>query len=106
MPRSSHAVPVGPAAPSTTDAVHVTVEIEALAAPDTLSRLLEPVVVMQAVAQSVTAALTADRSVMVVRLDLGGDRTTAERLVRKLQGAVTVLSARIVAAPALHAISA
>jgi hypothetical protein len=105
MPRSSHAVPVGPATPSTTDAVHVTVEIEALAAPDTLSRLLEPVV-MQAVAQSVTAALTADRSIMVVRLDLGADRTTAERLVRKLQGAVTVLSARIVAAPALHAISA
>jgi hypothetical protein len=84
----------------------VTVEIEALAAPDTLSRLLEPVVVMQAVAQSVSAALSDDRSVMVVRLDLGPDRSTAERLVRKLQGAVTVLSARIVPAPALHAVSA
>ena len=103
MPRHHHAAP---AAPSTTDPDRVTVEIEALAAPDTLSRLLEPIVVMQAVAHSVTAALTADPSIMLVRLDLGPDHATAERLVRKLEGAVTVLSARIVRAPALHAVPA
>lgn len=103
MPRPSRAAQ---AAPSTPESAHVTVEIEALAAPDTLSRLLEPVVVMQAIARSVSAALSADGATMLVRLDLGADRVTAERLVRKLQGAVTVLSARIVPLPVLHAVPA
>lgn len=43
---------------------------------------------------------------MLVRLDLGADRDTAERLVRKLEGAVTVVSARILSAPALQAVPA
>lgn len=106
MPQDPRVVACGPAASSTTEPGRVTVEIEALAAPDTLSRLLEPIVVMQALTRSVTAVLAADPEIMLVQIDLGPDPTTAERLVRKLQGAVTVLSARIVPEPVLKAVSA
>lgn len=103
MPRSLQAAHAAQSNPFPSP---VTVEIEALAAPDTLLRLLEPLVVMQAMTRTVTAALTADPSIMLVRLDLGADRDTAERLVRKLEGAVTVVSARILSAPALQAVPA
>lgn len=73
----------------------VLVEIEAVAQPDTLSRLLEPLVVLQVTPKSVECFGGAG-GMMRVRIDLAGNREIAERLVRKLDGAVVVSRVEIV----------
>jgi hypothetical protein len=75
------------------------VEVEALAAPDTLSRLMEPVVVLQVTPTGVEVAVEPGGETMSVRIHLGSDLASAERVVRKLAGAVTVISARVVREP-------
>ncbi len=76
----------------------VLIEIEAVAAPDTLSRLLEPLVVLQETPSSVNCALVGG-GMMRVRIELDGDRGIAERLVRKLDAAVMVSRAAILPNP-------
>lgn len=105
MPKSTLARSAGPALAHPEHPGYA-VEVVADAAPDTVSRLLEPVVVMQAVPARVSAVVRPDGATMSVRIDLGGDGETAERLVRKLSGAVTVLSARVVREPAVAIVAA
>ena len=82
-------------APSRPDSIpSVLVEIDAVAAPDTLSRLLEPLVVLQKTPSSVSCTVV-DGGMMRVRIALDGDRGIAERLVRKLDGAVIVSRAEV-----------
>ena len=73
----------------------VLIEIDAVAAPDTLSRLLEPLVVLQETPTSVECVVV-NGGMMRVRIELAGDREIAERLVRKLDGAVVVSRVEIV----------
>lgn len=70
----------------------VLIEVEAVAAPDTLSRLLEPLVVLQ-ITPSRVDCVAGGGGMMKVRIALDGDRETAERLLRKFRGAVVVSSA-------------
>lgn len=84
--------------PGTVACRSVYVQVTAVAAPDTVSRLLEPLVVMQVLPRRVEA-VDLGEGLMSVHIDLGDDVEAATRLVRKLSAFVVVTEAEMAVEP-------
>ena len=89
--------------PGTVACRSVYVQVTAAAAPDTLSRLLEPLVVMQVLPRRIEA-VDPGEGLVSVHIDLGTDVETATRLVRKLSASVVVAKAEMAMEPAAAAV--